>query len=396
MKKLNALLVLIVLFASLAIPMDVSAKPIEVPLLDDKVIVGESFTLESGETLDGSLIVLGGVISLEEGSLVEGDVFVVGGNVTVEGEILNSLVAIGGVLSITDSAVIYGDLIAPATVLKREEGSQVYGQIISDTSQFDIEIPEIPEIPDIPEIEISPRPFIFLDNIAFTLGPVTSVFWFLFRTFAFSAVAALILMFAPAHTSRASKAIVSNPVLAGILGLITIFVACIMAIPMVLVAFTIILLPLSLLYFILFGLTLLYGWVVVGSEVGKRFAGAVNNGWSPALQAGIGTFALVFLVGTFGFMSLGGFGALLGIVISSVGLGAVLLTRFGTRDYIPPPSSSTVSVEPGFEDESGVEKIPEFNSDEETLAKDQSEPKPKSKTKRKSSAKTKTKKKPED
>ena len=165
---------------------------------------------------------------------------------------------------------------------------------------------------------------------------------------------------------------------------------------MVLVAFTIILLPLSLLYFILFGLALLYGWVAVGSEVGKRLAGAANKGWSPALQAGIGTFALVFLVGTFGFMSLEGFGALLGVVISSVGLGAVLLTRFGMRDYIPSPSSSTVSIEPRLEDESGVEEIPELNSDEETLAKDQSEPKPKSKTKQKSSTKTKTKKKSED
>ena len=84
MKKLRIFIVIFCLLGLLAVPRTASAKSMDVPVLDDKVVFGESFTLESGETLDGSLIILGGVVLLEEGSFVMGDVVVLGGNLTIE------------------------------------------------------------------------------------------------------------------------------------------------------------------------------------------------------------------------------------------------------------------------------------------------------------------------
>ena len=68
MKKLQTFLVMLVIFCLLAVPGTAFAKSINAPTMDDKVVFGGSFTLESGETLNGSLIVLGGVVLLDEGS----------------------------------------------------------------------------------------------------------------------------------------------------------------------------------------------------------------------------------------------------------------------------------------------------------------------------------------
>ena len=65
MKKLRNLVCLAIVAASLLFPGVVSASDGSVPLLDDQVVIGGTYTLEAGEVLDGSLIVVGGVVSLE-------------------------------------------------------------------------------------------------------------------------------------------------------------------------------------------------------------------------------------------------------------------------------------------------------------------------------------------
>jgi len=74
MKRVMLLAVLVSLFA-LMVPYPVYAGGFQ----DGKIIFGEDFTLDSGETLEGDLLVLGGNLVLEDGSLVNGDILVMGG-----------------------------------------------------------------------------------------------------------------------------------------------------------------------------------------------------------------------------------------------------------------------------------------------------------------------------
>jgi hypothetical protein len=75
-----------------------------------------------------------------------------------------------------------------------------------------------------------------------------------------------------------------------------------------------------------------FGLISLGLEVGRRIAKMFHLEWVAAVSAGVGTFALVLVLNgleavipCFGWV----FPALAGFV----GLGAVLLTRFGTQSY---------------------------------------------------------------
>ena len=168
------LAILAVLMISFLFVGVVSASDGPAPVMDDEVVFFGTYTLESGERLDGSLIVFGGVVKLKEDSLVTGDVLVFGGNVTASGDIERGLVAIGGVVSLTETAVVQGDLIAPATVVRRDEGARIYGQIITENIP-EINVPYIPNLPDVPVVPEVPAPPTFFDRFVQGLQPVIKV-----------------------------------------------------------------------------------------------------------------------------------------------------------------------------------------------------------------------------
>jgi hypothetical protein len=101
----------------------------------------------------------------------------------------------------------------------------------------------------------------------------------------------------------------------------------------------------------------LLGWVALGYEVGSRIAEAVNMVWAPAISAGVGTFILIFVLGGFSKL-IPCIGWLPQTLVGLWGLGAVLLTRFGTQDY--PTEMQKVAVE---EPEQLPEDVPEVKDE---------------------------------
>ncbi|HNH26674.1 MAG TPA: hypothetical protein PLR93_06610, partial [Anaerolineales bacterium] len=112
MKK-STLTRILLLLALLIVP--TASIHAQTPNNDDVVLFGQNYTLEEGETLNGSLAVFGGNIDIKEGAevngsiaifggnitfakdtTINGDVAVFGGNVSVEGEIAGDMVLFGG------------------------------------------------------------------------------------------------------------------------------------------------------------------------------------------------------------------------------------------------------------------------------------------------------------
>lgn len=336
-KKITVVLVLMILM--LAIPAGASAKADGyMPVLDDRVVFGSTVTLESGEVLDGDIVIIGGVLRMEPESLVTGDVVAIGSSISVKGEISHNLVAIGGVLTLTDTAVVRGDLIAPGSVMKKDESAQVYGQLITSSRPIKIEgveipdVPEVPEVPEPPQVPQTESRTGFADRVEAVFTPVVNGLWFMFRLFAISAVAVVLALFVPAQAKRTSNVIISQPVLSGVLGLLTIMIAGPL---MVLLSITVILIPVTLLLALALMFGLFFGWIAMGQEIGRRIGVSLGQDWSDAIQAGIGTFLLTFMVSGLNFIFWDVVGWMLGVLIASIGLGAVLMTRFGTRDYKP-------------------------------------------------------------
>jgi cytoskeletal protein CcmA (bactofilin family) len=317
MKRRILILMIFVIIVALAIPGTVFAEEIR----DDKIVFGGSYTLKSGESIEGNLLILGSVVTLEENSSVKGDVVLLGGTINVDGTIEGNLVGVAGVVTLGEKAIIEGDLIVQAASVTRDPAAQINGQVVTG-----FQIPPLALRPGQTETPVTPR-------IEFPVVPVWKGFWFLFRTFLWAAVAVIVTLFLPNPVERVSRAIAGQPILSGGVGLVTVFIAPLL---LILMAITLILIPVSLLGVILLAIAWFFGRIAIGLLVGKKLGVTVKQDWPAPLAAGLGTFCLVLVVDGIGTI-VPCVGWLVPAVVGLVGLGGVLLTRFATQSY--PPST---------------------------------------------------------
>jgi cytoskeletal protein CcmA (bactofilin family) len=310
MKRIFAVLSL-VLLAAFAFPSTVMAGG----LYDGKVIFGTDFTLESGETLDGELLVFGGSVTMEPESRVTGDVVLFGGNVTSDGEIEGNLAVLGGNVILKSQAVVQGDVILLGGNVQKQEGAQILGQEVSETS-FDIPFDFHWVGPDIRWPSLSPASL------------AGQGLWFLFRCFMLAALAMLVILFLPEPTKRVAAAVVEQPLMAGGLGLLT---AILTPIVLILLVVFIITIPLAILLVFAVIVAVLFGWIAIGLEVGHRLADIFKWDLHPAAAAGLGTFLFSVVVLGIGFVPCVGWTAQ--VIVSFLATGAILLTRFGSLSY---------------------------------------------------------------
>jgi hypothetical protein len=267
--------------------------------------------------MNGDLIVLGGSVVLEEASSLDGGMLVMGGNAVVAADVTGSISILGGNVSLLRPAVIHGDIISVGGNIQQAEGATVEGRVrTEDGMVFPFSAPVGPiVIPNMPDVRSA-------------WSPLVSLLWFAVRTLMMAALAVLIVMFWPAPTERVGGAVIRQPVAAGGLGLLTMLV-----LPVVLLVLmvTILLIPVSLIGVIGAVVAAVLGWVAIGLEVGKRLAKSLNWEMAPAAAAGIGTLLLTFVIGGIGQIPCVGWIA--PTIVISLGLGGVLLTRFGSQEY---------------------------------------------------------------
>lgn len=356
MNKRYVFMSLLVLVALLAAPGAALAAPAGGPALDE-VIFGRDYVVASGQSVQGALILLGGSLTVEDGGQITGDAvvlggdvdlrgqvggsaiiaggslrqaegatvrqeaFVLGGSAQIAGEIGSDLIVVGGGANLASTAVVRGDLVTPAGGVTRAAGAQVFGNIVENLR---FNPPRRMQTPMPPQI---PSPQIFTDRGGrWNLGG--DFVWLLFRSFAMATVALLVVLFAQSQMRRVADAVQAQPATAGAYGVLSFIVSIIATIGL---AVTLILLPVSLLVPFVLVTAWAFGWISIGQEVGRRLAEAFKAIWSPALEATLGTFALTFATGVVSWLPCVGW--LLGAVVGAVGLGAVVLTRFGSQPY---------------------------------------------------------------
>src|SRR5512135_653627 len=98
--------------------------------LEGKVVIGNSFTLKSGETLTGDLVIIGGQAVVEQGALVQGDTVIIGGNLQLDGQVDGDAVVIGGLVSLGSTSSLAGDAVTVGGTVQRAEGAHVGGNIL--------------------------------------------------------------------------------------------------------------------------------------------------------------------------------------------------------------------------------------------------------------------------
>ena len=296
----------------------------------DRFVVGGSFTLKTGEIQDGSIFILGGSVALEDGSMVDGDVILVGGSLQAYGTIAGDIFLLGGSLIMNTSTLVEGDVIGLGGSIQGEELATIGGEINTDVNSL------LPIIVPRGSIPLVAPGGIRIPNIEVGVNPFWSFLWFLLRTLLWTALAVIVVLFLPKPVDRVAHTVVSQPLISGGLGLLTVIVAPVL---MIAIGITIIGIPISLIAALALVITWVYGMVAIGAEVGKRLARAFNADWALPVCAGLGTFLLILLVdGARELIPCAGW--VIGFLVGIVGLGAVLLTRYGSQVY------PTESLEP--------------------------------------------------
>lgn len=302
------------------------------PSLDGRVIIGQNFTLKSGETLTGNLVIIGGQAVVEQGATVQGDTVVIGGNLQLDGQVSGDAVVIGGLVSLGSTSSLAGDAVTIGGSLQRAEGAKIGGNILSNFPPPSLQLPsraatETPPLPAQPRFQFDFGP----------LGTAASVF---FQALGLGALGMLLTVFLHPQLDRVGQAVAGQPFIAGTIGVLTIIATAITA---VILSVTLILIPVALATVLLIVLAWLFGIVALGMEVGDRFAKAIHRSWEPVLTAGLGTFLLALVVGMVNLIPCVGW--LAPVIVGMIGLGAAVITMFGTR-VVPkvPAAAAEASV----------------------------------------------------
>ena len=305
--------------------------------LDGRVVFGQSFTLKNGETLDGDLVVFGGEATIEENASVKGNVVIIGGSLVMDGSATGDAVVIGGLMTMGEKSSVAGDVTTVGGSLQRAAGAEVGGQIVTNIPAPNVQIPVTPSAP-------FPPP-----NLATGINPILQGFGVLGAAILFAALAMLLALFLHSQMDRVAQAIAAEPIVAGGIGLLTVFVSPIaLVIVVVVLVLTIILSLVAALAVFAWAFLIVVAWMfglmALGMEIGERFAKAIHQNWSPVLSAGLGTFVLMLVGGGFGLIQY--IGWIPEFLIGMVGIGAVVMTIFGTRPIHRPGATAPAAEQP--------------------------------------------------
>lgn len=256
----------------------------------------------------GALLITGGEVLLAPGSRTDGPVLLLGGALTVDGLVTGDVLAPGGDLRLGPWAVVQGDLGAGAA-FERHPDALVEGEVTVGLG--------------LPSAAVAPRG-----------GGWLRV---LLQALATGAWAAAWARWAPRRLDAMADAAARHLPVAASLGVLVFLVGSIAA---VIMAFTIVLIPATLLVLLLGVLAVGTGWAAVGFAVARAlanapaFAGGPLAAWArrPVWLAAFGGFDVALLLGVVERVPWVGGGVAL--VVSLAALGAVALTGVGGRRFV--------------------------------------------------------------
>lgn len=303
---------------------------------DDGVIIwDEDYTLEEGERLDGDLIVFNGDVTLEADSRVEGSVIIWNGNADVEGTIEEDLVVSGGDIHLGEDARVKGSVVCSWNCdIEQEEGARVDGGIVEGVPQRGFRFERWRSFP----ISVPSLPAFWVSGPGEVLSWVLRAIRSVVAILVIATVAGLVALIWPQQTAQVGRAVVEAPGPSFGFGLLAAVAATVLIIAL---ALTICLSPVAALTALALGVAGLFGWIGIGALVGERLLQALNaREIAPLWAAGLGTLLITLVsAGLSVALCLAPLGWALIFIVCCLGLGAVVLTRFGTTDYTPSTSA---------------------------------------------------------
>jgi hypothetical protein len=318
MKIAGKFFVISLLLALMILPL----QTVQAKGLAEGPIFGSNFTLKSGETLNEDLVVFGGSVSIEKDASVNGAIVLFGGSLTLDGEVSKDVVVMGGAVKLGAGTHIRGNLVTFGAPVVRDAGARVDGDVLNNpTRPVAPFVPDVPDVPNFPQTPTNPT------------NPFWNALGVLGQSIMLALLAVLIAMFLPLHMRRVADGVVAQPLMAFGMGLLTLIMFIVVIVALALFSVFIITLfvtiPLIVIISIVFSAAGVLGWLAMGMEVGVRISQMFKSEWPLPLAAGLGVFLLNLVAQGVGFIPC--IGGMISGIVGFVGLGAVFMTRFGTR-----------------------------------------------------------------
>jgi len=285
------------------------------------VSFGRDVTLAAGQRLDGHMVAFGGNVIVGPGAAVHGDVLALGGGISIAGQVDGQAFAPSGDITLAETARVAGDVLASGGVLRRA-GAVVHGEVMGGRGS-----PQAPLLSRWRERCLLSLPS-FWFGWPWGIGMAGNLFvWalqVLLGSLVVVALGLLVLTIASGPAERASHALRRHPWQSVAAGLLAWLVA-VVGVP--LLASTVIGIPLAAAIVIALAAGLLFAWLPAGLAVGQQALTGRRGGHEPLLAATVGLAILATLtsIPCVGFIVIGAIGVW--------GLGAVVVTRFGTTPY---------------------------------------------------------------
>lgn len=297
-----------------------------------RFMFGTNITIESGEPFDGDLVLFGGNVTVEADAELNGDLVVIGGNIVSDGTLNGDVVVVGGQIKLDATAVVSGDVVLVGGQIQRAEGAEIKGDLVNNVApQIDIPngnippvVPDVPDVPEVPGVPSVPSVVNVDFNPFFEFGQV------FVSSLLMAFLGILAALFFQERLDKVSNAVIAQPLMVGSIGLLSVIIG---------IALFLTIIPVVALVF-----AWLFGMVAIGREIGERLGKALRQDWAVVLNAGLGTFLLMFMVGSI--QAVNNFSWIVGcftwIIPAAIGLlavGSVVVTRFGAQAVQSPAMS---------------------------------------------------------
>lgn len=272
-------------------------------------LFGCNLEMQSGARVLRDLVSFGGNVVLGENARIGGDVAVFGGMLRVAGVIEGDVAVFGGNVTLEPTARLVGDFAISGGVLEQREGAVVQGRI-AKSSGMSWTIPT----------------FLPTSNGWDIFGMLISGFvQAMVYTLALIALGALILVFVPTQLNQVAS--VTQKSVAASMG-----VGCLswLIVPPLIIIFAITCLgiPVALALGTVWVAAIVFGEIAISVIIGEKLLTALKvKNVMPIVAMIVGLVVLSLVT------SLPLLGILIWLFVTSLAVGAVALTRFGTRAY---------------------------------------------------------------
>jgi hypothetical protein len=302
----------------------------------DLTVMGGSAVLRSDSVVAGDLTIMGGSVIVEDNARITGDIAMFGGSMTNSGDVDGDITQFGGSVNIKESAQISGSF-------ERVGGSRSIAPGASvGRSGVDIGQPEQPEQPAESAAEVAPaQP---AEPTADARNPIQRALRNLRNTanldeddvniniardgkvfpgaIIITLLTLLCAVLIPRNVAQAVLLARSQALMTGGVGFLSLIAGAI-----VLGVASILIITIPITASIAF-IAVVVGWTVTAQLAGEQVMRFFNRGnWQP-LSVIIAGSLVMALLGAIPII-----GDLLGVAFVSIGLGAFVLTRGGTRSY---------------------------------------------------------------